>query len=150
VGLGEPLLHEHVVRRLELLDVLELGVDAQLIQPVFEKGHPAADAVDSQPAERLKDDPVAGGRQIVFLVELGRLLDVGINLFARPSEVQDGVTNLAGLGPLAPEFAQPDEDAAHPAVHFGLPEVLPDIVHRDGPAAQEEGRQRVGLGELGK
>ena len=83
MGRGETLFHEYVVGGLKFFNVFELRLDAQLVQTFLEKRNPAADAVDTQPAEGVEDDPIAGRCQVILLVEIGGLLDVGKNLFPR-------------------------------------------------------------------
>jgi hypothetical protein len=145
---GKALFGEHVGGRLVFGDVLELGSHPQLVQRALEERDVAADPVDAQPSQGVKDDLVAGRRDVILHVEIGRLLDEGVGFLARPPKFEDGVPQLRGLGPIAFDQVDPEEDGLDAPVSGRLPHIHPEVVDRDGLVPPKEDREDVAGGEL--
>ena len=135
---GEPALGEHIVGGLVFLDVLDLGFDAELVEPFLQEGNDSPRARDAEPAERVEDDPVAGRGQVILLVELGRLLDVGVDGLPRFPEVEDRVADLGALRPIPSEHAEAEENALDPSVAPRLLQVQPDVVDAQRAAGPQD------------
>jgi hypothetical protein len=137
-----------VISRIVFFDVLELRPDPKFIQGVLEKGDIPADAVDAQPSHRMEDDPVAGGSQIIFLVEIGGLVDIGVSLISGLAEIEDRLPEFGHLGPVAFEKVEPEQDGFDPDISLGLADVHPEFVHGQGPDSQDDVLEEVGRGDL--
>ena len=148
MGRGESRLGEHAVGGLVFLHMLDFDPHPEPVQGLFEERHLAADAGDAQPAQRMKDNPVAARGQIIFLAELRRFLDISHGFLAGGPESDQGLADLRALGPIAFERSQTDEHAGDPGIDGGHAQGHPDLVHRHRPGRSHEGGNDVRLRKL--
>ena len=91
------LLRKHVARALIFSDLVDIGIDAELVERTTEEHYVGSEPVDEQLAGWRHDDLVACRRDVILLVE--SKLDVRVNRFPGRTEISDRVANLFRLAP---------------------------------------------------
>src|SRR5207244_5043134 len=135
------LLRKHVTCALVLSNLIDVGIDAQLVERAAEKHYVSRKAVDEKLSRRRDVNLVAGGGDVVVLVHA--IFELGINRFARRAKILNRATNLFSLGPTRSRFVDVQQHGRDALVGFRFSELRQQIAQRLWLAAKDESERIV-------
>ena len=94
---GHLLLREHVTRAFVLSDLIDVRINAELVERPAKEHHISSETGNEQFSRRCDVNLVAGRSDVVVLVQAH--FHVGIDRLARRAKVLDRAANLFSLGP---------------------------------------------------